>query len=147
VGALMASRIAPKRISQDALRHFLLFGSVSEPVTMYEACFRWPPGIACCFMFRTGGVCRVRIRGGIRAGVQRRKIRADRKHLDGGNCCGRCLEDSVRAHLIADVPVGLFFCRGGLDSGANRWAGPAASIKEFQSFTLAFPGTAYDESR
>src|SRR6201987_2736174 len=44
VGALMASGIATKQISQDALTSFLLFGSVSEPVTMYESVFSLPPG-------------------------------------------------------------------------------------------------------
>jgi asparagine synthase (glutamine-hydrolysing) len=49
----------------------------------------------------------------------------------------------VRAHLIADVPVGLFLSSG-LDSGAI--AALAAREKAgISSFTLSFPGTAYDE--
>jgi asparagine synthase (glutamine-hydrolysing) len=54
------------------------------------------------------------------------------------------LEDSVRAHLIADVPVGLFLSSG-LDSGAIA-ALAAREHAGIQSFTLAFPGTSYDES-
>jgi len=54
------------------------------------------------------------------------------------------LQDAVRAHLIADVPVGLFLSSG-LDSGAIA-ALAAREHPGIQSFTLAFPGTEYDES-
>jgi len=54
------------------------------------------------------------------------------------------LQDAVRAHLIADVPVGLFLSSG-LDSGAIAVLA-AREHPGIQSFTLAFPGTVYDES-
>lgn len=54
------------------------------------------------------------------------------------------LEEAVRGHLLADVPVGLFLS-GGLDSGAIAAIAGRAQ-KGIKSFTLAFPGTAYDES-
>src|SRR5207245_4455015 len=54
------------------------------------------------------------------------------------------LEDAVRAHLIADVPVGLFLS-GGLDSGAIASLAAKAQAG-IQSFTLTFPGTAFDEA-
>jgi asparagine synthase (glutamine-hydrolysing) len=53
------------------------------------------------------------------------------------------LEDAVRAHLIADVPVGLFLSSG-LDSGAIA-ALAARARGGIESFTLTFPGTAFDE--
>jgi asparagine synthase (glutamine-hydrolysing) len=50
----------------------------------------------------------------------------------------------VRAHLIADVPVGLFLSSG-LDSGAI--AALAVRVQSgIRSFTLTFPDTAYDEA-
>ena len=54
------------------------------------------------------------------------------------------LEDAVKTHLIADVPVGLFLSSG-LDSGAIA-ALAAKAQSGIQSFTLAFPGTAFDEA-
>ncbi len=50
----------------------------------------------------------------------------------------------MRAHLIADVPVGLFLS-GGLDSGAIA-ALAARAQAGIRSFTLSFPGTLYDEA-
>src|SRR5690349_17802152 len=54
------------------------------------------------------------------------------------------LEDAVEAHLIADVPVGLFLSSG-LDSGAIA-ALAAKAQAGIQSFTLTFPGTVFDEA-
>src|SRR5207302_7740849 len=55
------------------------------------------------------------------------------------------LEDAVRKHLIADVPVGLFLSSG-LDSGAIG-ALAAQALRGIESFTLTFPGTAFDEAK
>ena len=44
VRALLACEGVPRNISQDALTSYLLFGSVSEPVTMVEGVFSLPPG-------------------------------------------------------------------------------------------------------
>src|SRR5258708_5335374 len=44
VRALLASGAVPKRLSQDAVTAYLLFGSVSEPVTLLEGVFSLPPG-------------------------------------------------------------------------------------------------------
>jgi asparagine synthase (glutamine-hydrolysing) len=54
------------------------------------------------------------------------------------------LEDAVRSHLVADVPVGLFLSSG-LDSSAIATFAARAQ-KGIQSFTLSFPDTPYDEA-
>lgn len=59
------------------------------------------------------------------------------------------LEESVRAHLTADVPVGLFLSAG-FDSGvlASILAtAPAAGVRVGPALTLSFPGEDIDESR
>ena len=51
----------------------------------------------------------------------------------------------MRAHLIADVPVGVVsFQRAGFSRDRRTW--PRRVQPGIRSFTLAFPGTAFDES-
>jgi asparagine synthase (glutamine-hydrolysing) len=145
VRALLASGAVPKQLSQDALTSYLLFGSVSEPVTLLEGVFSLPPGHRML----------------LHVPERRRTPRArpwwdpaespaakdPRKPREFAAAAGRLrtlLEDAVRRHLIADVPVGLFLSSG-LDSGAI--AALAARAKAgIQSFTLTFPGTSFDEA-
>ena len=44
IRALLASGLCPRQISRDALTAYLLFGSVSEPVTLLDGVFSLPPG-------------------------------------------------------------------------------------------------------
>lgn len=57
----------------------------------------------------------------------------------------RALVASVRAHLVSDVPVGIFLS-GGLDSTAALAAARRAHGGPLRTFTVAFPGTRFDES-
>ena len=52
---------------------------------------------------------------------------------------------SVRAHLVSDVPVGVFLS-GGLDSTAVVAAARDAQPGPLRTFTVVFPGTGFDES-
>ena len=55
VRALLASGAVPARLSSDALSSYLLFGSVSEPVTLVEGVFSLPPGHYLDVRSRRGG--------------------------------------------------------------------------------------------
>jgi asparagine synthase (glutamine-hydrolysing) len=145
VRALLAGGAAGKRISKDALTSYLLFGSVSEPVTMLEGVFSLPPGHR---MLLYVPERRRTPRARPWWDPQRSPATRDpRKPQDFSTAAQRLrplLQDAVRAHLIADVPVGLFLSSG-LDSSAI--AALAASVQpDILSFTLAFPGTPYDEA-
>jgi asparagine synthase (glutamine-hydrolysing) len=145
VGALMASGIAPKRISQDALTSFLLFGSVSEPVTMYEGVFSLAPGHRMLlYIPDRRRLPRPHPWWDPRRSPAAKDTQRPRSFSSAATALRPLLEDSVRAHLIADVPVGLFLSSG-LDSGAIA-ALAGRQHSGIRSFTLSFPGTAYDES-
>ena len=145
VGALMACGIAAKKISQDALTSFLLFGSVSEPVTMYEGVFSLPPGHrVLLYIPDRRRLPRPHPWWDPRRSPAAKDPRGPRDFPAAAVALRPLLEDSVRAHLIADVPVGLFLSSG-LDSGTIA-ALAAREHAGIQSFTLAFPGTSYDES-
>jgi asparagine synthase (glutamine-hydrolysing) len=145
VRALRASGTAPGGLSQDALTSYFLFGSVSEPVTMFEGVFSLPPGHRMLvYVPDRRKIPRTHPWWDPRRSPAARDTRRPRDFAAAVKQVRPLLQDAVRAHLIADVPVGLFLSSG-LDSGAIA----ALAAKEhpgIESFTLAFPGTEYDES-
>jgi asparagine synthase (glutamine-hydrolysing) len=145
VRALQASGIPSREISQDALTSYLLFGSVSEPVTMFEGVFSVPPGHrVLLYVPDRRRLPRTHPWWDPRRSPAAKDPRAPKTFAAAAAALRPMLEDSVRAHLIADVPVGLFLSSG-LDSGAIA-ALAAREHAGIQSFTLTFPGTAFDES-
>jgi asparagine synthase (glutamine-hydrolysing) len=145
VRALLASGAVPKRLSQDAVTAYLLFGSVSEPVTILEGVFSLPPGHRMLLHVpERRRTPRARPWWDPAISPAAREPRKPRDLSSAGKQLRPLLEDAVRAHLIADVPVGLFLSSG-LDSGAIA-ALAAQARGGIQSFTLTFPGTAFDEA-
>jgi len=142
--ALLKCGAIEKKLSEDALTAYLLFGSVSEPVTMIGEVFSLPPGH------------RLLLHIPERRQTPRARpwwdptvssaARDPKRPQNFGAASARVrtlLEDAVRAHLIADVPVGLFLSSG-LDSSAIA-ALAGREQRGIQSFTLTFPDSAYDE--
>jgi asparagine synthase (glutamine-hydrolysing) len=145
VRALLASGAVPKRLSQDAITSYLLFGSVSEPVTVLEGVFSLPPGHRMLLHVpERRRVPRARPWWDPTVSPAAREPRKPRDLPSAAKVLRPLLEDAVSAHLIADVPVGLFLSSG-LDSGAIA-ALAARAQGGIQSFTLTFPGTAFDEA-
>jgi len=145
VRALLASGVAPKSLSRDALTAYLLFGSVSEPVTLVEGVFSLPPGHRMLLHVpERRRVPRTRQWWDPAVSPAARDKRKPRDLASAAKKLRPMLEDAVKTHLIADVPVGLFLSSG-LDSGAIA-ALAAKAQAGIQSFTLTFPGTAFDEA-
>ena len=145
VRALLASGAVPKRLSQDAVTAYLLFGSVSEPVTLLEGVFSIPPGHRMLLHVpERRRTPRARPWWDAAVSPAGREPHKPRDLPSAAKKLRPLLEDAVRSHLIADVPVGLFLSSG-LDSGAIA-ALAAQARGGIQSFTLTFPGTAFDEA-
>ncbi|HEX8836986.1 MAG TPA: asparagine synthase (glutamine-hydrolyzing) [Candidatus Acidoferrum sp.] len=145
VRALLAAGAAPKSLSRDALTSYLLFGSVSEPVTLVEGVFSLPPGHRMLLHVpERRRVPRARQWWDSAQSPAARDTKRPRDLVSAAKKLRPLLEDAVRTHLIADVPVGLFLSSG-LDSGAIA-ALAAKARAGIQSFTLTFPGTAFDEA-
>lgn len=142
--ALLAAGVIERKLSPDALTSYLLFGSVSEPVTLVEGAFSLPPGHALLLHLPDR-------RRNPRARpwwdpAHSAAARDPNRPRDFASASARLrtlLEDAVRAHLIADVPVGLFLSSG-LDSSAIAVLAGRAH-QGIQSFALTFPDTEYDE--
>jgi asparagine synthase (glutamine-hydrolysing) len=143
--ALLASGVVPKKISQDALTSYLLFGSASEPVAIIEGVFSLPPGHSLLlYVPDRRRTPRARPWWNQTDSAAARDSRKPRDFASAAKELRPILKDAVSSHLIADVPVGLFLSSG-LDSSAV--AALASRVRpEVQSFTLTFPGTQQDES-
>lgn len=143
VRALVAGGAA-KQLSPDALTSYLLFGSVSEPVTMLEGVFSLPPGHGMLlYVPERRRSPRARPWWDAARSPAARDPKKPRDLAVAARRLRPLLEDAVNAHLIADVPVGLFLSSG-LDSSAIA-ALAARAQPGIHSFTLTFPGTPYDE--
>ncbi len=147
VRALLArgDKDVSKQLSPDALTSYLLFGSVSEPVTLLEGVFSLPPGHRMLlYVPERRRTPRARPWWDLMRSPAARDPRKPRIFETAAARVRPLLEDAVRSHLIADVPVGLFLSSG-MDSGAI--AAIAGKLKpNIWSFTLSFPGTSYDEA-
>src|ERR1700722_2124322 len=150
VRALLASGCISPQLSAAAVPSYLLFGSVCEPMTMVEGVLSLPPGHS------------VKIRASDPRRVPEPKLywnfvkefyqdeeaetgTAYQEDFSSAAATVRSLlEDAVRSHLVADVPVGVFLS-GGLDSTAI--AALASHVqKGIHTFTVAFPDAEFSEA-
>jgi asparagine synthase (glutamine-hydrolysing) len=145
VRALVTAGLCSKTLSRDALTSYFLFGSVSEPVTLLENVFSLPPGHKMTvYIPERRRVPRARPWYDAARSPAARDPKRPKDFASAAQRLRPLLQDAVEAHLIADVPVGLFLSSG-LDSSAIAMlAGRAQSGT--RSFTLTFPGTDYDEA-
>ena len=133
VKALLASRLFSPSCEAAGVAGFYLWGSVPEPWTLYRGVFALPAGH--WLRVRTGetpkSVCWNDIRTNWRDTCQediapnklQERVRQE-------------VMDSVRAHLVSDVPVSVFLSAG-IDSGAI--AGLASELgAEVEGITVGF---------
>lgn len=110
VRALLASRLIRPTLDQRGLASMLAYGSVQHPLTMFEGIHSFPPG--CYQQFGAGG------RAINTKPVPFWSIPKPQTNLQPEYALRQIrqtLQDSVRDHLVADVPVGVFLSSG-LDS-------------------------------
>ncbi|HXZ12673.1 MAG TPA: asparagine synthase (glutamine-hydrolyzing) [Candidatus Sulfotelmatobacter sp.] len=146
VRALLASGYVRAKLAPAAIPAYLLLGSVCEPDTLIEGVKSLPPGE--CLT--------IPIRGSLEGAepkpfwdfVGGREAQARSSHESSSDAPSRVralLEDSVRSHLVADVPVGVFLSSG-LDSTAL--AALASRVHGgIHTFTVAFPELDFSEAK
>jgi asparagine synthase (glutamine-hydrolysing) len=140
--------LAGGRVSRDpepaGIVGFHLWGSVPEPFTLYRDIRQLPAGHT--QWVDAGGQHEPKAFASIAAVL----ANASRQYVSAGERPQRAraaLLDSVRAHLLADVEVGVFLSAG-VDSGALLGLMRDAGQSEIRAITLAFDefrGTAADE--
>lgn len=144
VRALLASRWVMPRLREAALQAYLLFGSVAEPVTLVEGVFSVPPGHRVLIPLEPldavqGEPPAVRPEAywNLAEAARGARTPAASGPRTSSARLRPLLEDAVRSHLVADVPLGIF-----LSSGLDSTAITALASREqhgIHTFTVVFP--------
>jgi asparagine synthase (glutamine-hydrolysing) len=139
VKALLAGRAVSRDTEPAGLVGYHLFGNVPEPFTLYREIRALPAGTT-LFVSRTGheeprryhSIAQVYTQAELEA-----KKAPTALAPEAGEEVREALLDSVRHHLVADVPVGAFLSSG-IDSSVLVSLMRNAGHNELQTVTLAF---------
>jgi asparagine synthase (glutamine-hydrolysing) len=139
LNALHAVGLVPREIDPAAVGEYLAWFSVPAPRTIYRGLANLPPGH--CLTLDARGL-HTRAWWRLPDPVQPGRVAANYQDFVHG--LRHRLEDSIRAHRVADVPVGAFLS-GGMDSTAvvglmARLGGP-----RLKTFSLVFGESGYSE--
>jgi asparagine synthase (glutamine-hydrolysing) len=121
----------------DAIEAFLAFNSIPAPLSIFREIRKLPPGHV--LTWREG---ELELRRFARPGPLAAREGADEAELVEE--CRARLRDSVRAHLVADVPVGVLLS-GGVDSGALAALAAQESSEPVRTFSIGFEEASFDE--
>ena len=126
-------------IDFDALEGFLAFNSIPAPHTIFRDVKKLPPGH---LLVWEDGETRI-TRFARPAPVPAHDVRRDDEDELAEELRAR-LRDSVRAHLIADVPVGVLLS-GGIDSAMLAALAAQESSEPVHTFSIGFEERSFDE--
>ncbi len=124
-------------IDLDALDAFLTFNAIPAPLSIFREIRKLPPGHT--LTWQDGHIALARF---ARPGPLPPRHGEDEAELVEE--CRARLRDSVRAHLIADVPVGVLLS-GGVDSGALAALAAQESSEPVRTFSIGFEDASFDE--
>ncbi len=124
-------------IDLDAVEAFLAFNSIPAPLSIFRDIRKLLPGHT--LTWEDGRIQQDRY---ARPGPL--PPRHDEDEAELLEECRARLRDSVRAHLIADVPVGVLLS-GGVDSGALAALAAEESSGEVRTFSIGFEEASFDE--
>ena len=127
-------------VDLDALEAFLAFNSVPAPLSILHGTCKLPPGH---LLVWEGGEPRLE-RYARPAPVAATDVRREPAAQLAEELRER-LRDSVRAHLVADVPVGVLLS-GGVDSCLLAAFAAELSGEPVRTFTIGFRERSYDET-
>jgi asparagine synthase (glutamine-hydrolysing) len=126
-------------IDLDALEAFLAFNSIPAPLTIFGEVRKLPPGHV--LSWQEG---RVEVTRFARpAPVDAADVRKDDEAELVEELRAR-LRDSVRTHLVSDVPVGVLLS-GGIDSSTLAALASQESSESVRTFSIGFEERSFDE--
>ena len=148
-----------RELDPNGIASLLRIGYIAAPQTIYRDAYKISPG--CLLQLRGAADLETALASGVRslfgiAPVLGKRYWALEEHAlakrthavslrEAADSIDETLKAVVREHLVADVPVGAFLS-GGVDSSLVVAAMQAQSAQPVRTFTIAFPGTVFDES-
>jgi len=133
IRALTASGLVPRRIDPAGVMAYLSWGTVPASLTWMEGVESLTPGT---WLRRTADGLTVQRRFADLAAVYARPASGCGEQALKDRVRG-AVQDSVAAHLVADVPVGVFLS-GGIDSSAILSAAVNAGARGLNTYTVRF---------
>ena len=127
-------------VDLDALEAFLAFNSIPAPLSIWKGTYKLPAGYTLVWNGEREPVVERFARP---APASADELRTEDENELAEELRAR-LRDSVRAHLIADVPVGVLLS-GGVDSGALAALAALESGERVQTFSIGFDEGSFDE--
>jgi asparagine synthase (glutamine-hydrolysing) len=140
INALLASGHVPREIDPVSVGEYLAWFSVPAPRTIYRGIASLPPG-HCLTVDATGGV---KTEAWWHLPAPTRPGRVSASYHDFVHGLRHQLEDTIRAHRVADVPVGAFLS-GGMDSTAIVGLMTRGGASKLKTFSLIFGEGGYSE--
>ena len=127
-------------IDLDGFDAFLAFNSIPSPLTIFREVRKLPAGHV--LTWEDG---RLRLdRFANPAPVLAADVRDDEDEAELVEECRARIRDSVRAHLVSDVPVGVLLS-GGVDSGLLAALAAQESSESLRTFSIGFEESSFDE--
>ena len=137
VKAILEHPEVPRTLDLGALDAYLSVNYVPGPHTLIEGIRKLPPGY---FLdWRHGRIWMERWWQAPEGGARRRPFEEAKAELDG------LLRESVREHMVSDVPLGIW-ASGGLDSSTILHYA-AENGPRLKTFSVSFAGRSFDESQ
>jgi asparagine synthase (glutamine-hydrolysing) len=128
-----------RQIDPEAVAAYLAFNSIPAPLTIFAEARKLPPGYLLAW---EGGEVELRryARPGPVPGESPRSGSIEELAAE----LREVLDDSVRAHLVADVPVGVLLS-GGVDSGGLAALASRHASEPLKTFSIGFEEAGFDE--
>ena len=126
-------------IDLDALEAFLAFNAIPAPLTIFREIRKLPPGHVLTWQNGRSEL----IRYARPAPVPETEVRDDDEAELVEELRAR-LRDSVQAHLVSDVPVGVLLS-GGIDSATLTALAAQESSEPVRTFSIGFEERGFDE--
>ena len=142
VTAIVRGGLVPDEASGEALARFLEWGSVPSPLTTVKDVRALPPGHILKISSRGARVERY---WDLDGAVEAARRAAPRAAADAVVATRERLEESVRLHLVSDVPLGVFLS-GGIDSSALAALAAEGRPQPLTTLSVAFEERALSEA-